>query len=345
MHDSGRRSRVALVGLAAFVAALTVTPSTYAQQATRGAAVVVRGPVRVLPSDVVTSVVALEGPVRVEGVVVGDVVAVGGDVTVTGTVRGDVVALAGVVRLGPTAQVGGDLISPRQPIVARGAQIRGQVQPVGELERAGEGAGEWSAAGYLLGWLGMTVSAILLALLLHWLVPTRSSREVLAVAQREPGKAVGVGLIGAILLPVIALAAMITVVGLPFGVAILIAAGLLAFVGFVAAGWILGRSLSQRSTRGQDWDPIAWVVIGVALLSAVTLIPVVGNLVWIVASMYGVGAIALAFYYARRERRPSEPVTGEPVTGEPVTGEPVTREEPRREPPVYGGPGERPVGV
>lgn len=315
----------------AVLAATLAVPLSVSAQHTRDGAYVVRGPLRVPASDVTGSVVSLEGPVRVDGVVVGDAVAVGGDVTVTGTVSGDVVALSGDVRLGPSAQVGGNLVSPREPIVARGAQVRGAVQSIGAVERAGRGL---DAVGYVLGWLGMTTAAILLALLLHWLVPRRARDGVLASARREPGKAVGVGLLVAIVLPVIALAAMITIIGIPVGVALFVAAGFLAFVGFVTSGWVLGRYLASRSTR--ERDPLVWMVIGVGLLCAVALIPVAGSLVWIAAAMYGVGAIALSLYESRRERRPAEPV---PTRATPPTP-------PRHGPPSYGGPPEeRPIGV
>lgn len=311
------------------LAALATSMMSFAPMgalAQRGGAVVsMRGSVRVPPTEVVDAVVAVDGPVRIDGMVARDVVALGGDVSVTGTVGGDVVALAGVVRLGPSAQVGGDLISGREPVIAGGAQVRGVVKSVGDARIA---AGVGGAGRYLLGWLAMTVSALLLAMVLHWLVPRRMLTAVLSTARRQPGKSLGVGLVMAIVLPVIALAAIITVIGIPFGVAILVAAGLLAFVGFVTAGWILGRYVESRSERGRGWDPRVWVAIGVGILCAVTLIPVVGNLVWILASMVGVGSIAITFYESRRELRPEEGIPSE--SGPP---------------PSYRGPEEQPLGV
>jgi hypothetical protein len=299
------------------------------------AAVMFEGPARVLSGDVVESLVVLEGPTRVDGVVVRDVVAIAGDVSVSGTVGGDVIALGGVVRLEPSAQVGGDLVSPRPPVIAPGAQLRGVVH-TGASRLAGTAP---SGARYVLAWLAMSVSAVLFALLLGVLVPEGGQRAVLSRARHEPGKALGLGLVVALIAPAVALTAALTLIGIPLAIALALAAGLLAFAGFATSGFVLGRFLAWRSER-RPLPPLAWVAIGTALLSGLTLVPVVGTLVWAVASMFGVGSIALASYESRRAGRGR----AAPPAGAATRAAPWTPATSTPAPAPFGAPSELPVG-
>lgn len=174
-------------------------------------------------------------------------------------------------------------------------------------EPGGFSWGFGSAISYFLAWLGMTVAAGLLALLLVWLVPERSREAVYSAARREPGSSVGAGLLLAIALPLLGLALILTVIGSPLGLAVWVGALLLAFVGFVAGAFVFGRWLAERRP-GQRLSGVAWLFVALAILCALSLIPVLGAFVWMVASIYGAGAIAVALYRGRtaqleRERR------------------------------------------
>lgn len=317
------RANHAGASAAAIALVLLVSPSVHAQDGRADQddhAVVFRGAAKVPEGRTIDSIVVFQGPTRVDGTVIHDVVALRGDVYVKGTVGGDVVALGGVPHLASSAHVDGDVVSSKPAMIARGAHVSGAVRAVGAH---GAAWGGWVV--YLLTWLGMTISAGLLALLLGWLVPARASDALYRTARSDPGVSLGVGVLIAIVLPVLAIAAMLTIVGIPLGVAVLFALVLLAFAGFVASGWVLGRAITHRrarATREETWGTrIGDVLLGVAILSAVSLIPVIGNLIWIGASFLGIGAAALAAYRARRkplgppaERAPREP---EPRTFEP----------------------------
>jgi hypothetical protein len=60
------------------------------------------------------------------------------------------------------------------------------------------------------------------------------------------------------------------------------------------------RSREEMSQRRWLRGDLAMVVIGVLLLGAIRLIPVVGTVVWGIASVFGIGA-ALATKFGRRE--------------------------------------------
>src|SRR5690349_17642849 len=107
----------------------------------------VSGDVVVARGEIVTGpVAAIDGSVRVRGtvtdyVVVGDgdltvsgrvtrsVVVVHGDAVISGRVRGDVVAIMGRVTVTRTGSVGGDVVSRKDPHIARGT-VEGEVRGV-----------------------------------------------------------------------------------------------------------------------------------------------------------------------------------------------------------------------
>ncbi len=194
------------------------------------------------------------------------------------------------------------------------------------------GPGEWgwgwgATVSYLVAWAAMTVASALLALALLWLVPLGARESVYQTARREPGMSFGAGLLLAVGLPILGLALVLTIVGSPLGIAVWIASILLAFVGFVAAAWIFGRAMAARSKPGSRMSPTAWLFAALAILCALSLIPGIGGLVWIAASVFGAGAAAVTLYRGRRaqiergrDRRPPEPP---PDVGAPYPEEPV----------------------
>jgi hypothetical protein len=71
---------------------------------------------------------------------------------------------------------------------------------------------------------------------------------------------------------------------------------------FHAIGTIVAGSRSRDQLARRNWlrGDLAMVVIGVLILGAIRLIPVVGPLLWSLASIFGVG-VALATKFGRRE--------------------------------------------
>jgi hypothetical protein len=60
------------------------------------------------------------------------------------------------------------------------------------------------------------------------------------------------------------------------------------------------RTRAQLASRRWIRGDLAMVVIGVVILGAIRLIPVVGTIVWSCASVFGIGS-ALATKFGRRE--------------------------------------------
>lgn len=293
------------------------------------------GSVQVDAGEIVDGdVVAIGGSSMVQGEVNGDVVAVGGSATVNGQVHGDVVAVGGSATFGPTAVVDGDVVVVggalhRDP----GARIDGQIEEVGlgdlDLFPGGWrfrpsfdgasgtmfGPGRSSLFALVFTFSRLAVLCILAAVVLLF---ARDYVERVGVrAASEPVKAGAIGLLIQLLFFPVLIATIvlmvITIIGIPllllvpFGI---LAAVLLALVGFTAVAYDLGRLAINRFGTAQN--PYVTAAIGIALLLSPLLLsrvlglaggflwPVTGTLmvlglcaeylVWTV----GLGAIALA---------------------------------------------------
>ncbi|HEX6418530.1 MAG TPA: hypothetical protein VFZ77_08530 [Acidimicrobiales bacterium] len=277
--------------------------------------VVITGRAEVREGETVDNVFIVDGPVIIDGTVRDAVVAVNGDVLVRGTAREDVVAFDGRVVVAESGVVEGDVVSRRRPVLEGDGRIEGS------WERWNPQA--WSRATSVVGWLAMwlafTVSTLVLGLLLGLLAP-RAAAAADEAAAAGFGPVVGWGLLVAIGLPLVAVIAMVTLVGLPLGLALLLALGLVYGIGYVTGAWILGRRVASGAS------PILAFLAGWGILRALALIPVLGTLVWIAASVVGLGALAVAGRRARRVIPPAEraerPAPGERVAaGEPVRAE------------------------
>ncbi|MGE5227293.1 MAG: hypothetical protein ACM3OO_10510, partial [Planctomycetaceae bacterium] len=234
-------------------------------------------------------VVVFSGTATVSGVALGDVVVLHGPVLISGQVSGDVIALDGAVRLLKTAQVNGDVRGGRAVTVQPGAQVGGSVQ----RDVAYTLAGPLGALGPLLAPAAMAVS-VLLVLLTLLLVAPRAGDAIAAAAQTAPLATVGWGLASAVLVPLVAAALAASVIGLPLGLAALLALGLVWLFGIASATWALGRLVvreprSRVGAVGTGWG------IGVVL----GLVPVVNAVWWGLAGIAGLGAAFVAAWRAR----------------------------------------------
>jgi hypothetical protein len=230
------------------------------------------------------TVVIFDGPAAILGGVQGDVVAFNGPIDIAGHVTGNVVDLNGTVRLASTAQVGGDLTTRDAPKIDSGATVRGALHRISDVN-IGTGV---TVVGRFVFWAAMTVSTLVLGLLLLAFAP-RAADAAVAAGRTRTGAAIGWGIGLFVLLPLGALLALVTLVGIPLGVGVLAALGLLYTVGYLASSYILGRRITKPASSRYVAFLIGWLILRV-----VALVPIVGGLAWIAASAFGLGALAVA---------------------------------------------------
>lgn len=301
----------------------------------------VSGDVEVARGEVVTGpVAAVDGSVYVRGtvtdyVVVGDgdlivsgrvtrsVVVVHGDAVISGHVRGDVVALTGRVTVTHTGRVGGDVVSRRDPHIARGT-VTGDVRGI-DLRGIFTGV----IIGFLAYlWVAVTISTAILGLAFVGLLPRAADTAV--AAGRRVGPSFGWGLLIGVAGPLIALFVVATVLGLPLGLTMLSGLNVLAPLGYVTACLVFGRwFVKGTSSRAR----IGAFFAGFGILRLIALVPGLGLLVWFVVCIYGIGAVSMAAWYGGHPPREEfVAVPGEPDA--PTAPEPTEPTEPTAAAPV-----------
>jgi hypothetical protein len=251
--------------------------------------VVLSGRADVPQSQQVGDLVVFHGSSSVDGTVNGSLTAFDAPVTISGRVNGDVMVFNGRVELRSGANVTGDVVSQNDPVVASGATIGGTSKRL-QTNTNWEGFG-W--AGKLAWWLAVSVSTLVVGLVLVWLVG-RGAARILEAGRTRVGPSIGLGLLLFFGLPILAVIALVTVVGIPLGLGLLAALLLIYALGYSASGWILGRSMLRR--------PSSWFLAflaGWAILRVVALVPILGGLVWFAAVVFGLGALAVAIWRAR----------------------------------------------
>lgn len=234
--------------------------------------------------------------------VAGSVQIYGGSVTVREVISGDLLVIGGAVSFVGRGRVNGNLIHAASSVRGAEDRVGGRVYPLASLEGAAA---------------SMTKNAIVASLLLVWLlaaivVTLMSGREIRMSSVEVRGSALHCFVLGLVALTSFVLTAIAFsylvpyVVGIPLLAALGVFAILTKVYGMIAVFHAVGTLIAGSRTREQlarrKWlrGDLAMVVIGVLILGGIRLIPVVGTIVWGLASVFGVG-VALATKFGRRE--------------------------------------------
>jgi hypothetical protein len=272
--------------------------------------VVITGGAVVPAGQTAGDVVVIDGPVTIAGHATGDVVSVSGPVRLAGRVDGDLIAVSDRATLASSARVGGDLrYGDERPVIARGASVGGTISN----EDWSDAASGWGWVGVFGWWLAVSVSTLIVGALLVWLAPGALFAAARTVHERL-GATIAWGVAIAIGVPLLAILALVTLVGIPFGVAVLLAAIPVLLVAYATSAWIVGRRVLSSRSPG----PWAALLAGWGILRVLALIPVAGALVGLAATVVGLGALAVALWQARRPvapaARPATPDAGRPAS-------------------------------
>lgn len=293
---SGRISLSVVLALVTTLVLSGALPASAQEDAERDDFVVLTGQLDVLEGETVDDAVIFDGPAAVAGTVRGSLVSFNGPVEVSGTVEDDVVSFNGTVTVRSGALIRGDLVTRTEPVVEEGATIEGEIRRETDLFR--EPFPFWAR---FFSWLAVTVSLLVLGLLLLLLAP-RGADAVAGAWRSRVGASIGWGLIFLVGLPIVAVLAAITLLGIPFGIGLLFALGLIYSIGYVVGAWLLGRQLLKPPA-----SRVLAFLAGLAILRVLALVPILAGLVGAVATIFGLGALMVgAWRGGRPVRRTAE---------------------------------------
>ena len=288
------RGHIAIVSLVAALALFLLPAPALAQEQRHDVYVRVNGAVDLPAGESVDTLVAVNSPAQVAGSVRDTLVIINQDATISGDVDRDAVVWNGTLRLAPSAHIGGDVVLVNSVLDrADGATIGGQV-----VERSGAMIGaelsRATAVFSFVAWLGMTLLVVVVAL--FWAaIGGQQLSNIAGLLGARPGLSALAAVIFWIVAPLLAVLALVTVIGIPVGIAVLLVLlPLLWGLGYVTTGTRLGFFVADlRHTTPNLAHPYPEAVLGVVIFQLIGLIPFVGGIVVALAGLFGAGSILI----------------------------------------------------
>jgi hypothetical protein len=303
-----RRVTASLLALILLLATGAVAMAADGSATGTGRAILASGDVTVGPDESLDAVVVAKGTATIAGQV--DAVAVfDGDVVLTGNASvGGILDVGGTVTLGPGTTVHGDIWTVGATVQQDpSAVVEGTI---GSFETQLAALGIvlvpllvlFSIGAGLVGIVGALVVAALAA---------RQVRMAEAVIRRRPGTALGIGILGVLVPPLIAVAMMVTVVGIPLGLTFLLVAWpAVALAGYLVAAIFIGDAILAQMRGGAiEERPYLASVIGIVALAVAGIVPFVTP----IASLFGLGAVVVTAWDVWRERPAAAAAAGLPA--------------------------------
>ena len=234
-------------------------------------------------------------------VVRGDLTVIAGDATIEGSVDGDVNVVGGTAFVRPGATITGQ-------VNMVGGDVASAVVPWASAAPYRDTSGD-----YRIVW---RIVWDLVAVLFFLIFPLRT-RMAIDRLENHPGLCTAIGLVGWVAVIPLAILLLCTILLIPFIAveAVAVIAGL--FLGKAALALLVGRRLWDVLSPSTTPSPFAALIVGLALITAAELVPVIGAVVMVFVALIGLGASILAF------------------TGDTLVGVPGAR---RFRPPVSGPP-------
>jgi len=245
------------------------------------------------------------GNATVTAPVARNLIARANELTLASHVGGNVQAEVGTLHLAPGATIDGNLdyTSGQQAQIDPGATVRGQIQ-----HRQPEAPSQPSPVEtiwlVLLGWLRALVGLFVFGLL--FVLPFRHfSRQTIRTLATAPWESLGIGF--GVLAGVPVAAFFIFILGLIVGgwwIAMMLVAlyAIAVVLGYVVASIFTGYALLTRVGRSEISIVLA-LLSGLEILLLLGLVPVVGLVVGLAATTFGLGALALTAYRVNRTER------------------------------------------
>jgi hypothetical protein len=239
------------------------------------------------------------------------VVAIDGAANLLGARAETVIAVRSPIEIGPDTVVQGDVMTLDSLVHQSGnAEVGGQVK---DLASVLIGLGVVLAPALLLLWIGFGLAMVVAGLLLAGLASSQV-RQAEALISQEPVRTLVTGIVGLFGFPIVAVVLIITLIGAPLGVGILLLAWpLVAFIGYLVAGiWIGDWVLRQTRPENARQRPYLAAIVGVLILEVLAIVPVLAIVVGI-ASLFGFGSVLLLSVRTLRSRSSSRPTMAGPL--------------------------------
>ncbi len=219
-------------------------------------------------------------------------------ITLSGAVDGTAQLKAENIALTPSCIISGNLeyTSANQIQIHEGAQVLGETswkKPEVKAKPARKTILEGLAALKMFLNLTMLVGQIVVGLILIGFSRKHAVRMATSLTG-HPWKSLGLGFMLAIFVPVACLILMLTIIGLPLGIITFMLYLIAWYLSPVVVGLTLGGKIVGAFRKERAGPMIGGLILGLIILRAISLVPVLGWLVMFVVILFGLGALALS---------------------------------------------------
>ena len=288
------------------------------------------------------------GRVLVVGTVEGDLRAAGGQIEVTGSVGGDALVSGGQVTLVGGSSVGGDVIVSGGQVVVDGNVDGSVIGAAGSYSSSGVIGGENNVQvrenepteSTALGGIRQFLVIVVVGGLMLLIVPRVLAAADSTLRDHPLGSLLGgilaflgyigfcivtilVTLILAVVFVIILLGplAALTVIGgvLAIGLASYLFWLAVAFLADVVVALGLAHVVSRPGPNESRWRELLLLAVGAIVVVVVTTLPIVGPVAKLLVVLFGLGALAYAWW---RSRKKDDDVDWSQVTAEPTAPTP-----------------------
>ncbi|HEX5370827.1 MAG TPA: hypothetical protein VFY10_15575 [Dehalococcoidia bacterium] len=276
------------------ILALAPASASAASNDEQGMILRVRGDVVIPQGESIGSVIVIDGNLMMAGTVKDLALVINGDATISGNVEGDLSVISGDIELTSEARVH-NVTSVRGDLVQRdGSTVTGKVHERDSFRIA------WAAVSAfgILFWVALTIALVAAALVFALI----GGRQLTDAAHLMTGAIVDT-VLGVVFLwvalPILAVLAIVTVVGVPLGVGILVfLMPALWFLGYIVAGTRFGMLMTSMRRQNHSPHPLFSASLGIFVLQLILLIPILGAIIGFFAGIWGAGALAFIAYKA-----------------------------------------------
>jgi hypothetical protein len=228
--------------------------------------------------------------------------AAGGNIAINGNIKNDVEVAGEVIRLMPTANILGklDYWSKNDVIISDGSQVKGTTYrhdiptyvTSNQLESFRNGAKTGvNTAGYGIKLFGF-LSFLIVGLIISKLFPEFSVRVSESIL-KNPWKMMGIGFLVVILTPIVFIALLITILGIPLAFVSLslymVFTYICKYFVMLTVGELALNKLNQKHSIYYSF------LVGLLIYTLLTAVPLLGGLVKFGFLLAGIGSLAFIF--------------------------------------------------
>ncbi len=285
--------------------------------------------------SVAQSAMVNAGSVMLEGKIIGPLTVNAQKIVINGEVGRDVELNGEQIELGALARIAGNLkyrspgeLSKADGAVVSGSLTRRAAMPMSERERWGDRDDAWR--GHMMAWSGPSWFQSVFTFLALWASAAvfmlvfpgflrRASAEVVA----SPWLALGVGVGAVVAVPFLAVMLVLTLIGIPFGIAAMAIYPLMLLLGWIVGVYHIGQ-LAERAVRkdapGSFATSVGFFALALLLVMLVGSVMFVGFFAMFLIVGLGVGACVLEFRRQRQAGRDPPPAKGSATSASATAG-------------------------